>query len=54
MPQSVQAALPMLSLYFPAGQRMHVLPSCPEAPALHLQFVSSAEPAAEFEFAGQI
>lgn len=48
-PQSVHGALPIVSLYFPAVQAVHVPPLGPVKPKLHLQSLSYVE----YEFAGQ-
>ena len=49
---ALQAAEPGFSLYVPGTQSTQLLPSAPVVPGLHLQSVSSAEPAEEFEFWG--
>ena len=51
--QLVHAAEPVDVLYFPATHSTQVCPSSPVAPALQVQAVSTADPASEFEFAGQ-
>jgi hypothetical protein len=52
-PQTEHAADPVDALYFPTTHAMHVPPSGPVHPALHVQFVRAALPAGELEFDGQ-
>jgi hypothetical protein len=42
-PHSVQAAEPIISLYFPAPQAVHVPPSGPVNPGLHTQLVCAVD-----------
>ena len=51
-PQSVHAAEPVTSLYFPAAQGVHVLPAGPVYPASHTQSVTSPDMPSVFEFGG--
>lgn len=44
----------MVDLYVPAGQIVHVPPSCPVYPALHLHAPDPAPGGTEYEFAGQL
>ena len=51
--QSVQVAVPVNTLYFPATHAAHWPPSDPVDPALQVQFVKAELPAGELEFDGQ-
>jgi hypothetical protein len=52
-PQSVHAADPVVTLYFPATHAAHGPPSGPVDPALQVQFAKAPLPGGEFEFDGQ-
>jgi hypothetical protein len=52
--QSSQASEPLLSLYFPAGQSVHVPPFGPDEPTLQVQSVLTTLPALESEFSGHV
>jgi hypothetical protein len=52
-PQSVHAADPVVTLYFPVTHAAHGSPSGPVDPTLQVQFTKAALPAGEFEFDGQ-
>lgn len=49
---SAHAADPVTSLYLPATQEVHVCPSAPVAPAVHLQSVMFADLGLECDSAG--
>jgi hypothetical protein len=51
--QSVHTLLPMNLLNLPGTHAVHVPPSTPLYPVVHMQFVKSVDPAPEIEFAGQ-
>ena len=51
--QAVHAAEPEVFLYLPASQSVHVWPSAPVAPGLHVHAVRRAEAGGESEPAGQ-
>lgn len=51
-PQSTHGADPEDTLYFPATHGMHLYPSGPDWPAMHVQFVKVVLPAGEMEFSG--
>jgi hypothetical protein len=52
-PQSVHAADPVVTLYFPGTHAAHGSPSGPVDPELQLQFVKALLPGGDFEFDGQ-
>ena len=49
-PQSVHAADPVDTLYFPASHAVHVPPTGPVDPALQVHFVKAELPTGELEF----
>ena len=51
--QSEQVAVPVNVLYFPASHAVHVPPSGPVDPALHVHAVKEVLPTGALEFAGQ-
>jgi hypothetical protein len=53
VPQSVHAANPVDTLYFPATHAAHGPPFGPVNPVLQVQFVKAELPAGELEFDGQ-
>jgi hypothetical protein len=51
--QLLQFASPAPLLYLPAPHAVHVCPSAPDQPALHVQFVMLMLALGELEFVGQ-
>jgi len=52
--QLVQASLPLMNLYFPGTQPVHVPPLGPENPALHRQAFCASLATGALEFVGQV